>query len=230
MNKKLLIPMLMFILAAAVYAQPASPYLAELNATSDGVIITKYNGKQVEINLPTTLQGLPVTGIGKQAFKDNLTLNKITINKGVTEIQAEAFQGCRALSTVSLPETLKKIGAKAFDSSGLTAITIPSSCKEFGEGAFSNAARLKAITLPVGFATIPGHAFENCTSLATVKLPESIKKIEAKAFSGCTALTTFEPHQGVTSITFASDVFVGCSKINLGTQVAIKKLGYTGTF
>ena len=230
MNKKLLIMTIMLALAAVAFAQPAKTFLAELTGDSTGVIITKYNGNAISVNIPATLEGLPVKGIGKGAFKDNIAINKITINKGVTEIQADAFKGCRGLSSIILPDTLVKIGPGAFDNTGLAAITIPAGCKELGDGAFANAGKLKTITLPASFTTIPANTFSNCIALTTVGLPASIKKIDSKAFSGCTALTAINIPASVTAITFASDVFVGCSKINLGTQVSLKKLGYTGTF
>ena len=230
MNKKLWILGLALMLASAAYAQQATNFSVELNADSTGIIITKYTGNAVNVIVPTTLEGLPVTGIGKGAFKDNMTINKVSIYKGVTEIRDEAFQGCRNLNSITLPDTLKKIGERAFDSTGLLSISIPGGCNELGEAAFSNASRLTSIVFPANFTAIPANAFLNCTALATVGLPAAIKTIGSKAFGGCTALTTFNVNSSVSAITFAQDVFAGCTKLNLGAQVAIKKLGYTGTF
>jgi len=66
----------------------------------------------------------------------------LTVPASVEVIEAEAFSGCKSLSKVTFAEhsMLKKIGAYAFHSSGLTAVTIPASVEEIDANAFFPAA------------------------------------------------------------------------------------------
>jgi len=64
-----------------------------------------------------------------------------------------------------------------------------------------------------------------------VSLPSTIKTISAETFVGCTALTSITIPDSVKSITFTDqNAFKGCNRLNLATQAALKRLGYTGSF
>lgn len=230
MNKKLLFSVLFLALAVLSFAQSAGNYSVALNDDSTGVVITAYNGSGSEVAIPLSLEGLPVKAIGKEAFRNKTTITKLIIPRGVTEIGDGAFQGCRNMVSVTLPDTLKKIGARAFDSSGLTTVSIPAGCTDLGEGIFANCTGLKTMVLPRDIANIPANMFLGCEALNPVTIPGTIKSIGSKAFADCKALATFNVPASVELIEFASDVFNGCSKLNLGAQVALKKLGYNGTF
>jgi hypothetical protein len=70
-----------------------------------------------------------------------------------------------SLTSVSLPSTLKVIGAQAFKNS-----------------LFSN------IRIPVGLTTIKEAAFDGCVLLSALDIPTTVNSIGAGAFSYCTAL------------------------------------------
>ena len=89
------------------------------------------------------------------------------IPHSVTEIGADAFYGCTALTAITIPDSVKVIGSYAFSGcTGLTSITLPSSVREIGES-----------------------VFENCTGLTSITIPNSVKKIGEYAFWGCDRLT-----------------------------------------
>ncbi|MCI9211045.1 MAG: leucine-rich repeat protein [Eubacterium sp.] len=55
-----------------------------------------------------------VTSIGKNAFKDNKNIKRITVGKHVTEIKANAFRGCRNLSSIIIQsKNLQRVGKGA---------------------------------------------------------------------------------------------------------------------
>ena len=230
MNKKLCMGIFAFVLIVTGYAQTPGTYTVALTDDSTGVVITAYNGNAAQLGIPSTLEGLPVKAIGNGAFQNKTTIRNLVIPKGITEIGNDAFQGCRNMAAVTLPDTVKIIGDRAFDSCGLTTVSIPTGCTTIGEGAFSNCTQLKTIVLPKDMANIPANMFLSCESLNPVTLPETIKSIGAQAFANCKALSTFNVPASVELIEFAGNVFEGCSKLNLGTQVALKKLGYNGSF
>ncbi|MBR4752520.1 MAG: leucine-rich repeat protein [Thermoguttaceae bacterium] len=70
---------------------------------------------------------------------------KYVVPKGVTEVAADAFDGCSQLETIELPETLEKIGARAFAGcSQLKTLTIPESVTSISDGAFEAPFAVKA--------------------------------------------------------------------------------------
>ena len=59
----------------------------------------------------------------------------------------------------------------AFDSVGLTSVTIPEGVAEIGPGAFMNNSGLTEVTLPSTLVYIGGDAFDSCDSLQTINVP-----------------------------------------------------------
>ncbi|MGN1306138.1 MAG: leucine-rich repeat protein [Faecousia sp.] len=66
----------------------------------------------------------------------------------VRSISDEAFAECAGLTSVTIPESVTRIGARAFSGCGsLTAITIPSGVTSIGASAFFNCGNLSIITV-----------------------------------------------------------------------------------
>ncbi|MBQ9151163.1 MAG: leucine-rich repeat protein, partial [Clostridia bacterium] len=89
------------------------------------------------------------------------------------EIPDYAFYACRGLEVVSLPETLREIGAFAFYgcqslayiTAGQTALTA------VGERAFSGCAALLSLELPTTVRTVGVGALEGCGAVESLTLP-----------------------------------------------------------
>lgn len=110
---------------------------------------------------------------------------------GIDTIDDYAFRGCTSLMTITIPESVTRIGTGAFyDCTALTNININDSVKTIGSYAFRGCTSLAAIVLPNERETIRTSAFYNCTSLASVTISKSVTKIETLAFSQCTGLTS----------------------------------------
>lgn len=78
---------------------------------SDGfeVTITKYKGSATSVNIPSRIDGLPVTSIGDCVFWGCENLTSITIPNSVTSIGKEAFKGCSSLENIYLHKSLRNI-------------------------------------------------------------------------------------------------------------------------
>jgi hypothetical protein len=65
----------------------------------------------------------------------------------VTEIGEQAFAGCTGLKSIEFPKSVKTIGRRAFENSGITDVVIPKSVKKIGDMAFVDCHDLKSISI-----------------------------------------------------------------------------------
>ena len=78
------------------------------------VTIADYTGAGGAVTVPNTIEGLPVTTIGDNAFCYCTGLTSITLPASITTIGYYAFSGCRSLTSITLPNSLITIGEWAF--------------------------------------------------------------------------------------------------------------------
>lgn len=117
-----------------------------------------------------------------------------------------------SLKNVVLTYSTKSIGHYAFDGcKNLTSITMPESNCEIGIFAFSNCERLESIVLPDGLTTIEQSLFSGCKSLKSVNVPDTVTKIRLHAFYGCSALDSIDLPDGLEEI--GEYAFSGCKSI-----------------
>lgn len=128
------------------------------------------------------------------------TITKVVIKSGVTSIGDCAFCYCENLTSVSIPSTVKSIGALAFAGTGLKTFTIPESVTQMGERAFGWCDALESVTISKSIKTIPNYAFWNAENLKSVKIPNGVTCIEECAFAGCGKLNYVELPSSVTKI------------------------------
>ncbi len=107
--------------------------------------------RDLDIIIPSTYQGKPVTEIADRAFYDNRNITSVVIPEGVTKIGEHAFAQCLSLHTVVLPESLRTISNGAFAlCQDLKNMNLPSGITEIGIEAFSACISLKNLTIPSG--------------------------------------------------------------------------------
>lgn len=262
-SKRILSLMLAFIMFAALsaffcfdtaFAAESGDW--EYTTVTGGVDITAYKGTSENIVVPATLNGhkvVSVSGlysgrknnvksvtfssgiksIGSSALKDYTMLTRVSLGT-VTSIGTSAFEGCKALRTVTIPSTAISIGAGAFagctslqsvsitsriteipdrmfmNCSALSTFTFPNYVQEIGANAFSGCTMLKTINLPATLETIGESAFENCKLLSTPVLPgNKLRTIEQAAFKGCTSITSIFIPNSVSRV--KDSAFYGCT-------------------
>ena len=129
-------------------------------------------------------------------------LMEIKLQKNLRIIENNAFDGCAAITSIVLPETLESIDSYAFLDTGITEITIPSSVKDIKDGFRANK-NLRSITINAELTYLADEAFSYCTSLETITLPPTLEKINSGAFRGCSALKELTIPEGVTYLGLA---------------------------
>ena len=181
-------------------------------ANSTAVTITGYTGTGGAVTIPSSIEDLPVTSIGNNAFYLKAGLTSVTIPNSVTSIGDSAFQSCTGLTTVTIGNSVTSIGGQAFFlCSGLTSVTIPNSVTSIGIEAFYGCTGLTSVTIPNSVTIIGQAAFQNCSGLTSVTIPNSVTSIGIEAFYGCTGLTSVTIGSGATSI--ATSAFLTCPNL-----------------
>lgn len=126
---------------------------------------------------------------------------------------------------VVVPEGVEIISKRAFAGDvDITAIILPSSLKEIGEGAFEGCTGIFQIEIPEGVFVIPKRAFAECDSLVTISLPSSLREVDMEAFVNCSSLLIIDIPDEVTSI--GAKAFANCKSVEIVKMPSsLNKLG-----
>ncbi len=102
-------------LKAETETQSSSQLLFAYTVHNGGVTLTAYLGKDSEVIVPQTIDGLPVVEIADRAFQNHTELRAVKLPEGIRQIGWFAFSGCALLETVVLPTTLEAVCYGAFE-------------------------------------------------------------------------------------------------------------------
>ena len=150
-----------------------------------------------------------VKAIGDNAFQICKYLKGVNIPNSVTSIGNRAFIACSSLNSIDVPDSVTCIGDSAFyDCSSLTSIDIPNSVTCIRESAFGVCSSLTSINIPNSVTTIGNFAFSGCSSLNSIDIPNSVTSIGHCAFKDCISLISITIPSSVVSI--EGNPFVGC--------------------
>lgn len=179
-----------------------SRYTGSLTIPDSVVEIGKRAFYQCE-NLNGTLTlGKGLRTIGERAFTDCSFSGGLTIPEGVTEIAEGAFCSSSKYSsspapgkitgTLTLPSTLKTIGAYAFAYEGFSGeLLIPDGVTSIGANAFAECDGFGGtLSLPDSIKTVGERAFYQCEGFTGLKLPAGLTKIEMRSFAHMYGLQT----------------------------------------
>lgn len=185
------------------------------------------NHSLVSITVPKGVTELP-----SQVFYDCLALSSVTFAQGnqLVSIGAQAFfipstSGDASLKTITFPETLQRIGEMAFDNcKALEELVIPQSVVAIGGGAFRGVRALKHVTFATGnsMTVLESNMFNGCWSLTTVELPANMSVIDNDAFNGCKSLSEFD-FGNICEI--GSNAFNDTGLVNVTLSASLTKLG-----
>ena len=177
-----------------------------------------------------------VTGIGAKAFKNCPALTSVGFPEGLTQIDNEAFYGDKAITVVSIPDTVATIGYGAFkDCTALTQVAIGAGVTTWktttdiynhgysttANSAFENCTALKTLTVKSGTTAIGHYAFFNCTRLEEVILPNTVYNVYNYAFHGCTGLKKLSVNNG----SIGQNAFENCTALTDISLVDVNTIG-----
>lgn len=169
------------------------------------------------IEIPSEIEGYPVTIIDGGAFMGCTDISSVIIGDNITTIDACAFMNCTGLTSVIMGDSVSFIGSYAFyNCDKLDSITINNGLTHIGESAFENTAyynnqsnwesgilyigkyliKADSATIPESYTIcdetilIANYSFYECYNLASIVIPDSVAYIGGCAFRGCQSLTS----------------------------------------
>lgn len=176
----------------------------EYTVSSSEATVTKYDGNSLHIEIPSMIDGYPVTGIGKGVFADS-NITEVIIPESIESIGSRAFADCKYLKQIEFNAKKCKayyfradmsshvfVNAGKFSDSltvifGDTVKAIPACLFEASE---DNYAHVTSVLMSDSVEIIGSFAFGNCFDLETVNWGNGIQVIEYEAFRDCSKLSS----------------------------------------
>ena len=103
-----------------------------------------------------------------------------TIKENTRLIADWAFEDCKSLTSVTIPNRVTSIGDYVFyGCKGLTSITIPNSVTSIGYSAFSDCYALTSVTIPNSVTSIGDYVFYGCKGLTSITFEGTMEQWNA---------------------------------------------------
>ena len=145
------------------------------------------------ITIPSNIEA-----IGYSAFSYCHNLQTVEFEEGCQVISGYAFQNTDKLVNIELPNSLREIGSRAFEYSGLKSVTIPIYVEEIGNNAFAYCNSLTGAS--IGAKIVGEAAFFWCTGLTSVVMNNGVEEIDGSVFTNCSNLNSISLPSTIKSI------------------------------
>jgi hypothetical protein len=183
-NRVYLVVVLLLALPGIAQAQFSQFYFT---TNSDGSLSVSsfYTSFEETVVIPSSTNGLPVTGIEGYAFFNNTNVIGVVIPSSITNIADLAFYESTGLTTISVASNnpvYSSVAGVLFDKNKTTLIAYP----EGLAGGYS---------VPASVTSIGDTAFSGCINLTSITIPSSVTNIQNSVtnigqgpFTGCPSL------------------------------------------
>jgi hypothetical protein len=153
-----------------------------------------------------------VDRIGISAFESCKYLTSINLPNTIEVIEQSAFKGCYGLNTFTIPDNVKEIGDMAFwDCLNIKSIDIPDKIVKINFGVFPYCRSLEHINLGRNVVYIGNAAFSDCSKLKSIIIPSKVYYLGSHAFNSCIELESIELSESLTYID--NYCFSECTKL-----------------
>ncbi len=225
----------------------ANPWEVEVSASPEDIAGA--------LTIPASVQNengieFAVKTIGENAFKGR-PLTSVELPTGLIEIGNSAFAECSYLTTINLPEGIRRFGFWAFSGSGLVSVVLPEGITDFCNAVFAGCTNLSSVEWPSDLTTISSWTFYQCSKLSSfdipntvsvikdntfresglesIKFPSTLTSVGHDAFSDCKSLTSIDFNRCPANFEYNS--FYGCSSLEeLYIPNTVKFLNNGGTW
>ena len=172
---------------------------------NNGVLLglTERGKMEASVTIPEIFNGMQITRIANNAFKNCTNLVSLKINHGVNIIGDYAFKGCTSLERLDMPNGIRKISENAFED-----------CANLNYYEFDNAyylgneennylilisakdTSISTCNINENTSMIWNNAFYGCGNLVNLKIPNSVTAIGNNAFKDCNGLVYNKVYAG----------------------------------
>ncbi|MCI7422628.1 MAG: leucine-rich repeat domain-containing protein [Ruminococcus sp.] len=162
------------------------------------------------INIPDSVEY-----IGEYAFYGNKSLASVKLSKNITKIEPYTFYDC-GLKSITIPEGVTEIGEGAFRQNHLTSVKLPETLRKIDNEAFAYGfvydfeIGTRSVMIPDHVTEIGAFAFADC-ELGDIKLPENLISCGFSAFQS-NMLSAIEFSEGIENLT--TPTIMGNENIN----------------
>ncbi|MTS95996.1 leucine-rich repeat protein [Pseudoflavonifractor sp. BIOML-A1] len=142
-------------------------------------------------------------------------------NSQLEKIGFRAFWHCRAVTSLTLPESVKSIEGQAFADSGIENLSIPAGVSDIAADAFDGYDHIDTLTIvPENLAySLEGGTFSSSTAVlrqfdktaTSVTVPEGVTALSEDVFKGCAGLETISLPDSLRTI--GRGAFSGCAAL-----------------
>lgn len=147
-----------------------------------GIKIRECHKSCKELVIPSMIKGKSVVEIGEAAFK-NMKFKKVRIPDSVRYINRNAFENCKNLREIILPQNLVFLGSCAFRQTGLREVRLPQGLIRIESMCFCDCGNLKYVDLNEEIEYIGNGAFD-CTDISEIIIPANVKEAAGDAIDG----------------------------------------------
>lgn len=151
--------------------QKSGDFNYTVNPTGNNTVtITNYLGDSTTLNIPSSIlvNGIEhnVTALGKYVGNEHIKAVVFSANNFVTSLGRNAFAECTSLEKIHLPNGITTIEQYAFyGCSALKDIKLPNQLNTVQDFTFANCTALNEITIPQSVVSLGNSAFMGCTAL-----------------------------------------------------------------
>lgn len=186
-----------------VYYNITGPNTVEVTYSDE-----KYNSYSGRVVIPPTVKydnkTYNVTAIGEEAFRKSTGLTSISIPSSVTRSSAYAFNACSGLTRVDISDL------KAWCNISFEYVS-DANPLVYAHHLYLNGSEITQLTVPDGVKALGPFQFYGCEELKSVTIPNSVESLGWSCFCDCKKLQTVTMGTGMKLITDHS--FARCSQL-----------------
>lgn len=152
----------------------------------NALIETKTN--ELIIGCKNTIIEEGIISIADFAFAYCKDIEKVIMPNSMTKIGKKAFIDCKSLKYVNLNKVNNLKNEVFLDCKALEKVDLPNSLVSIGTRCFCNCYLLKKAFIPESIIYLGNYAFANCKALRSIFIPKNYTNFDKTLFDGCESI------------------------------------------